>query len=587
MAPPTHGRLAPTVLADPAELPLPTPAGGDARATRGTHDARGAHDAPAATGRRTPPHEAALAALLAALLLGLAGDLLLRATPWGVNAPLATLALVVALAVVARRDGRTLTAGAALLAALAVAFAGALAWRDSAVLAALNLLALGTTLCALAAAVLHGDALPIDRAGPFAYLAGVARTAAGVLSGASGIAAGAVHGAGGVGAGAFGAAAAVGRGALLAAPVLLVFGVLLASADRTFARVIERLTAWELGPLAGHAVATLGLAWLAGGYLYAALLAPARADAAGSVARGAQALAARLRVGAREVCVALALVDALLLAFAALQLGWLFGGSRALALAGVTVAEYARRGFFELLAVAALALPLLLVATARVGGDGEAVGHAPAARRLRRHFRLAAGALVALVLVLLVSALDRMRLYRDVFGLTEARLYATAFLVWLGVVCAWAGATLLRGRPAHFALGTVASAWVAVLALDALDPDARIVRTNVARAEAGRAFDVGYVTRLSADAVPALVDAALPLVVRRGDQAERCALAHALRRARAQADAGHDWRTANVARARAARGVAPRAGTTAMITVAHGAGACRPAASSLGPTASP
>ena len=256
---------------------------------------------------------------------------------------------------------------------------------------------------------------------------------------------------------------------------------------------------------------------------------------------------------------ALALVDALLLAFGALQLGWLFGGSRALALAGVTVAEYARHGFFELLAVAALALPLLLVATARVGADAQAVGHALEARRLRRHFRLAAGALVALVLVLLVSALDRMRLYRDVFGLTEARLYATAFLVWLGVVCAWAGATLLRDRPAHFALGTLASAWIGVLALDALDPDARIVRTNVARAAAGQTFDVGYVTRLSADAVPALVDDALPLVVRRGDPAEACALAHALRRARTQAAAGRDWRTANVARARAARVVAPLA----------------------------
>jgi hypothetical protein len=76
-----------------------------------------------------------------------------------------------------------------------------------------------------------------------------------------------------------------------------------------------------------------------------------------------------------------------------------------------------------------------------------------------------------------------MRLYHDVFGLTEARLYATAILVWLGAVTAWAGATLLHGRPAHFALGALASAWAGVLALDVLDPDARIVHTNARRAE--------------------------------------------------------------------------------------------------------
>jgi hypothetical protein len=217
---------------------------------------------------------------------------------------------------------------------------------------------------------------PVERAGPFAYLAGAARTALGTAAGAPALAAAAARGAPAVGGPALGTAAAVVRGAVLAVPVLVVFGALLAGADRTFARALERLVAWDAGPLAGHAVATLTFAWLAGGYLYVALLAPP-AHGAERAARGAQRLAEHVGVGARELCVTLALVDALLLAFGVLQLGWLFGGARALDLAGVTVAEYARRGFFELLAVAALALPLLLVAAARVGGDARAVGARP------------------------------------------------------------------------------------------------------------------------------------------------------------------------------------------------------------------
>src|SRR5699024_9080346 len=123
------------------------------------------------------------------------------------------------------------------------------------------------------------------------------------------------------------------------------------------------------------------------------------------------ALRARLRdlgVGVREVTVALGLVDALLDGFGALQLRWLFGGAGALQAAGVTVAEYARSGFFELAAVAALALPLLLVAH---GVVGEAAPSAGSPRRGHRAFAIAAGLLVALVLVLLLSAADRMRLY--------------------------------------------------------------------------------------------------------------------------------------------------------------------------------
>jgi hypothetical protein len=106
--------------------------------------------------------------------------------------------------------------------------------------------------------------------------------------------------------------------------------------------------------------------------------------------------------------------------------------------------------------------------------------------------------------VMLASALYRMRLYTVQFGLTELRFYTTAFMGWLVLVFGWFGATVLRGRRERFAGGAVIAGWLVLAALNLVNPDGTIVQVNLARAHAGRPFDVAYAEQLSADAVPAL-----------------------------------------------------------------------------------
>jgi Domain of unknown function (DUF4173) len=215
-------------------------------------------------------------------------------------------------------------------------------------------------------------------------------------------------------------------------------------------------------------------------------------------------------------------------------LRYLFGGNaRVETQTGLTYAEYARQGFFELVAVAALVLPVLLVADW-------------ALRRERpRHafvFRVLAGVLVALLLVVMASALQRMRLYQRAYGLTELRVYATGFMLWLAVVVAWASATVLRGRRERFAFGALVSGFAAVLVMNAVNPDALIARTNVERSRTGAEIDLRYLEGLSDDAVPALV-AALPQL----DEHVRRRLAANLLARRSD----DDWRTWNWSRAHA------------------------------------
>jgi hypothetical protein len=198
--------------------------------------------------------------------------------------------------------------------------------------------------------------------------------------------------------------------------------------------------------------------------------------------------------GQTEVAIVLAIVNVVFAAFVAVQIRYLFGGRGLVeSRLHLTYAEYARHGFFELLAVSLLVLPLLFGAHALL--------------RHRSPFSLRAvqalsAVLIALSLVVMASALERMRLYQREYGLTELRLYATGVIIWLGFVFVWFAATVVRARPRLFVTGTLVSGFVATLALNIANPDALIARTNLDRPH----VDVAYLGNLSDDAVPVLLE---------------------------------------------------------------------------------
>lgn len=258
-----------------------------------------------------------------------------------------------------------------------------------------------------------------------------------------------------------------------------------------------------------------------------------------------QPAAGGFSLGAVEVGVVLGLLNVLFACFVAVQFRYFFGGAaRVMSITELTYAEYARRGFFELTWVAGLVLPLLLITHALLRKDQ------PVAARI---FRPLAGAQVALLFIIMASAVARMRLYQSEYGLTELRLYTTAFMLWLGLVFVWFTWTVLvRSSRQRFACGALVAAFVTVGLLHLLNPDAYIVRANAAHARAGRSFDTVYAASLSADAVPALLSA-LPSLSRD----ERCLVARELSANPLQQRAsGEDWRAWSLARWRARRAVA-------------------------------
>jgi hypothetical protein len=460
----------------------------------------------------------ALGLLGSALFLGLLGDELLRETPVGLNLFLWVLAVIAVLLAFSRWHRAPLTAGRRWMLPVLVVFAGLVVWRDSPWLVSLDLFAI---VVALALGSLRTPR-PVHHAGLVDYAVGL---------GYAGAAVGGRHTVALMQEDIDWAelpkgpqakqAVAVGRGIMLAAPLLLLFGALFVAADSVFQGYVSDAVP-NADELLTHVLLVAVFAWVSAGLLREYLVRPRLFELE---------LEPRRTLGGTELTVVLALLDLLFLAFVLVQLRYLFGGQSVVeARTGLTYAEYARHGFFELVAVAALVLPLLLLADWMRRRDTG---------RQDLLFRVLSGALIALLFVVMASALQRMRLYQREYGLTELRLYVTGAMIWLAVVFAWAAATVLRGRRRLFAVGALVSGFASILAINVVNPDALIARTNLDRPK----LDLPYLLNLSDDATPELVKA-LPTLEPRL-RAQLAAELAARRRS------STDWRTWNWSRHRA------------------------------------
>ena len=291
------------------------------------------------------------------------------------------------------------------------------------------------------------------------------------------------------------------RGGLLALPVLFIFTLLLASADLIFADYVDKVFSLDFLPdvfeLIWRVILIGVSAWLLMGGLAYAVRRRDDEDDTGLFEIGLAKLVQTLPVGFVETVVVLGLVDLLFAAFTAVQFTYLFGGRDHIALEGITYAEYARSGFFELVAVAVLSLSLSLGLNWIARRESK---------RQIKWFNLLVSLLVGFVGVMLVSAVMRMRLYESTFGYTELRLMVYVFMGWLWLLLCWFVLTLWAA-PHRFAIGFILAAVGFLATLNLINPDAFIARQNLARYLATNDLDAAYLTQLSDDAVPQLARA--------------------------------------------------------------------------------
>ncbi|MFF4616355.1 DUF4153 domain-containing protein [Nonomuraea jabiensis] len=276
----------------------------------------------------------------------------------------------------------------------------------------------------------------------------------------------------------------------ITAVLLLVFGLLFASADAVFASFLERLT--TAPDWAESAPQRIFLFALFAVLLAAVVLVALRpvVDPVGPEMK--------FSVSRSVWIVPLTAVNLLFASFVAVQITALFGGNTwVLKTAGLTYAEYARQGFFQLVVVSVFVLGIVAVAG----------GLLKVERRERWLLAVLLGVLCGLTMVVLASALHRMNLYTEAYGLSRLRLSVQATVWWLGTLFALvllAGAARLLGRGSGWLPRTVVL--VTGLGLGAfaiVNPDLQVAHTQV-EVRGVTKLDSDYLGDLGAEAVPAL-----------------------------------------------------------------------------------
>lgn len=500
----------------------------------------------------------ARALLLNAVLVGLAGDSLLRDGIQGVAFPLWIGIAALNLVALVWKADRTVTAAAAAWLCAAFAFSIGLAWRNADNLQAFDFLATAACL-AMAALTTSGRIASLVRAKLFELLRAVLLAAPSVIAGLLPTLASlfADRHAPERERESSGFTIALRAGAITAI-LLVVFGSLLRGADPIFASFLS-IPEFDAAALAGHAIFTAILAWLVAGWISSAI-----SSASVDGGSGEQSPLALPRLGNAEITTALGALNALFALYVGTQIAWFFGGEKFLrAHTGLTVAAYARSGFFQMLGVAALVVPVLVGTRALLPATHSAV---------KRHTTLSVP-LLGLLAVMVASAVVRVKLYVHFYGLTTDRFYGLAFMTWVAFVLVWLGATVLRDR-AGFVAGAMLSGLSALAALNVVDPDAMVARVNIERAARLGAdqLDVSHLATLHGGGVPLAMSVVLdPRLA--PDAAERCTAARELLKrwgpstaGAARVDQTASWRLWNADNVRAIESVGRHASELRAIT---------------------
>ncbi len=280
---------------------------------------------------------------------------------------------------------------------------------------------------------------------------------------------------------------------------LALFGGLFASGDAVFGSWAEAIIpdlGWDTLVLRTFVLVLVAGVVLTGAYL--AINPPPVADLA--LPEG------RRTTHAWEWAVPVGLVVAVVAGFLVAQAAAMWGGHEYLRrTTGLTYAEYVHQGFAQL--TIATFLTLVVVALAMAVAERTSRGD-------RVLLRVLLGSLCLLTLAVVASALYRMALYQQAYGYTVLRVFVDGFELWLGLVVVLVLVAGIRLEAGWLARAVLGSAAVFTLVFVGMNPDAWVAQRNIERFEAGGRLDTYYLSTLSPDATPTLVEG-LPAEVTR------------------------------------------------------------------------
>jgi hypothetical protein len=288
-------------------------------------------------------------------------------------------------------------------------------------------------------------------------------------------------------------------GLVMALPVVIMLAAILASADPIFSDMLQKMFALEKLPeyLFRFTYIVFGAYILLGFYVHAIM--PKKE----AVKPDTHQASVKPFLGWTECLIVLGAVDLLFILFVSIQVKYLFGGVANINAAGYTYSEYARRGFGELVGVAVISLAIYLVmhGITKLESKGKRIG-----------FTVLSVVMLAMVLVMLASSLQRLMLYESAYSFSELRTYTHVFIFWLAALILATMAFEIAQRQGRFGLALMLMIIGFTATLGIMNVDGFIARQNIALGDKGGTnengqLDLAYIGSLSSDAIPAMIDA--------------------------------------------------------------------------------
>ena len=326
------------------------------------------------------------------------------------------------------------------------------------------------------------------------------------------------------------------KGVIMAVPILIIFGLLFSQADLAFSKFLKGFIDISISLRTVHYLVLLGFAFVATLCFLSYIFFPKEAKS--NLAGEQSEMPAQSGKGI-EVLVFLGLISALFLVFIGFQITYLFGGEANIINAGFTYAEYARRGFFELLAVAILSLLVLLASEKYAGSEPKK----------DKRFLIPSLILITEVIIVIVSAFKRLSLYIDAYGQTLLRFYVAGFIILLLALFILLAYKFIKSKPEQFfTFGTLLSLAAFLIVVNIVNPDAYIIRSNIEQYAKTGKIDVDYIGRLSADAAAGKMELYNKLL--EGEVKENLRDWLKVEKDNLQKNSSH-WQSANLSRTRA------------------------------------
>lgn len=281
-------------------------------------------------------------------------------------------------------------------------------------------------------------------------------------------------------------------GLLVTVPLTVVVAMLLTSADQGMEDLLSRIAL----PFTSDGVSLvieLLCAIPVGFWLFGAMFGGARRSAhplPDDEAR-ADSLDCMRIIPTLGICAGVTPICVLYLFYVITQTSYFFSAFAGSLPQNMIYSEYARRGFFELCAIAVINLIVLLVMSG-CSANGK--------KRRSKALTLYVCLLCGFTLFIIATALAKMLLYIDAYGLTRLRVYTAWFMVLLAIV--FLVLMLRQFLPRLHTAKVLSAAFIAMFALLCFSrPDALIAAYNISRYESGSLenLDVKMLCDLSAD----------------------------------------------------------------------------------------